>query len=397
VSRCSRPIEIRHRPSLAITSSIERGLEEDHWMSLGFHRRVLAVGASLVAALALAVSPALAASPSVHVLADGLNNPRGIDVGADGRVYVAEGGTGDAGTGRISVISGRTRSTVLGGLPSGIEENEVAGPTNVALQSSGNLVAVIGKGDQSVDSRFNTVIRVNGDRQLGDIQAYIGTDPAQPLHGDPNDQEGNPLDSNPYGAAWLSGSRTLVADAGANALFLVGPNGDVQTVARFPIELVSTAHVPFPVPPMLPAEAVPTSVAVGPDGYWYVGQLRGFPFTPGSSHIWRIAPWARDVQCDASAPTDACQVWVDGLTSVTGLDFGADGTLYVVEISKFGVLGIGPNNGALLEIPWGSKTATELVPGTLTAPGDVAVGRDGTVYVTNNSTSVGGGQVLAIR
>jgi hypothetical protein len=71
--------------------------------------------------------------------------------------------------------------------------------------------------------------------------------------------------------------------------------------------------------------------------------------------------------------------------------------LYVVEISKFGVFGIGPNTGALLQIPWGSHTASELVPGTLSAPDDVAIGRDGTVYVTNWSVASGIGQVLAIR
>ncbi len=359
--------------------------------------RGVAVLASAAASLVLVVSPALAAGPSVSIVASGLNNPRGIDIAANGRIYVAEGGTGAAGSGRISVINGGSVSTVLGGLPSGFEEGEVAGPTNVALQSTGNLVALIGKGDQSSDSRFNTVIRVSGDRTLGDIQAYIGTDPTNPLHGDPGDLEQNPVDSNPYGAASLGGSRTLVTDAGNNALFLVGPNRQVQTVARFPVEVVSTAHIPnFPAP-QLPAEAVPTSVAVGPDGYWYVGELKGFPFTPGASRIWRIAPWARDVQCDASAPTDACQVWVDGLTSITGLDFGPDGTLYVVEISKFGVLGIGPNNGGLFEIPWGTKTPTELAAGELSAPGDVAVGRDGTLYVTNWSVAVGGGQVLAVR
>lgn len=39
---------------------------------------------------------------------------------------------------------------------------------------------------------------------------------------------------------------------------------------------------------------------------------------------------------------------------------------------------------------------TELAAGQLSAPGDVAVGRDGTVYVTNWSVAPNG-QVLAIR
>ena len=37
-----------------------------------------------------------------------------------------------------------------------------------------------------------------------------------------------------------------------------------------------------------------TSVTVGPDGYWYVGELRGFPATPGTSQIWRIKPGTVD-------------------------------------------------------------------------------------------------------
>ena len=52
-------------------------------------RRALAT--TLVTALTclvLVVSPAVAAGPSVWVAANGLNNPRGIAVGADGRVLV---------------------------------------------------------------------------------------------------------------------------------------------------------------------------------------------------------------------------------------------------------------------------------------------------------------------
>jgi hypothetical protein len=387
VSRCSRLIEIRHRPSLAIISSIERGLEEDHWMSLGFHRRVLAVGASLVAGLTLAVSPALAAAPSVHVLADGLNNPRGIDVGANGRVYVAE-----AGTGTILSIYGGGVHTYASGLPTATVQSpdgpETTGPTNVAAHGDGNVMAVVGAGPQNVNADFNSAFRVRGSSLSADLQAFANA------HPDPNDLERNPTDSNPYGAAWLSGSRMLVTDAAANSLLLVSGHS-VQLIARFPTEVISTAGIPdFPGPAELPAEAVPTTVTVGPDGYWYVGELKGFPFAQGASRIWRIAPWARNVSCDASTPTAACSLWMDGFTSITGIDFGPDGSLYVVEISKVGVPGIGPGTGGLFRVAGGAKT--ELVPGELSAPGDVAVGRDGTVYVTNWSVAPVG-QVLAIR
>jgi hypothetical protein len=40
---------------------------------------------------------------------------------------------------------------------------------------------------------------------------------------------------------------------------------------------------------------------------------------------------------------------------------------------------------------------TELVPGVLTAPGGVAVDRDGTIYVTNNSIFSDTGELIRIR
>ena len=349
--------------------------------------RGAAVLAGAVAGLVLAISPALAAGPSVTVMADGLNNPRGIDVGANGRVYVAE-----AGTGKILSLYGGAVHTYASGLPTLTIDSPdgptITGPTNVAAHGNCNVTAVVGAGPQQADSRFNSALRVRGSSLNADLQAFANA------HPDPNDLEQIPSDSNPYGAAWLSGSRMLVTDAAANDLLLVSGHS-VQLVARFPTEVISTAGIPdFPGPAAVPAEAVPTTVTVGPDGYWYVGELKGFPFAQGASRIWRIAPWARGVTCDASAATAACSLWMDGFTSITGIDFAPDGALYVVEISKFGVPAIGPGTGGLFRVADG--TTTELLPGQLSAPGDVAVGRDGTVYVTNWSVAPTG-QVLAIR
>src|SRR4029077_2332629 len=121
-------------------------------------------------------------------------------------------------------------------------------------------------------------------------------------------------------------------------------------------------------------------------------ELKGFPFTPGASRIWRIAPWARNVTCDAAATTGACTLFADGFTSITGMSFGPDGSLYVVEIVKNGVLGLFNGTdvtGALIRYKSGVKT--EMITGQLTVPGDVAVSRSGTVYVTNKSVCTGNG------
>jgi sugar lactone lactonase YvrE len=354
----------------------------------------------LLSALALCfalVPSAAAADPATTVIANGLNNPRGIAVGANGRIFVAE-----AGTGRILKIRGSTVSTFAKALPFATNvQGEITGVVNVDLQADGNLVAVIGGGPQNVDRRFDSLLRMSprSGRVVADIQAYRNAHPK--LVGD-LDNPPNPTDSNAYGIAALTGSRTLVTDAAGDELLLVGPHGRVTSVAKFPNAMVGTAHLPpaLGIPPniQLPAEPVPTSVAVGPDGYWYVGELKGFPFTPGASRIWRISPRARNVACDPVATSGSCTLWADGFTSITGLDFGPDGSLYVVEIVKAGVFNLfsgGDTTGALIKVKGGVRT--ELAIGALHAPGDVAVSAKGAIYVTNLSVSPTGGQVVRIN
>ena len=133
---------------------------------------------------------------------------------------------------------------------------------------------------------------------------------------------------------------------------------------------------------------MPTSVALGPDGNYYVGQLTGLPFPVGAANIYRVPA--------AGGPP---QIVASGFTHIVDLTFGPDGSLYVVEIAKNGLLAAFNGNdwtGALIRIaPDGTRT--ELVPGVLTAPGGVAVGSNGDLYVTNNSIYSDIGQVIRIR
>lgn len=351
-------------------------------------RRTL--GAAIVPALLLgSLVAGSAGAADTMVAASGLNNPRGIDIGANGRIYVAE-----AATGRILRVTAGGLRVVAANLPSAVggPDNDVTGPVNVAATGSGNVFALIGGGPQDVDSRFASVLRVTGHRhQVADIAGYQQTDP------DPTDTESFPTDSNPYGIDALGAGRILVTDAGNNDLLLVTANGRIRTVARFPTHSVSTAGTPIPgLPPMVDAEAVPTTVAVGPDGYWYVGELTGFPFTVGASRIWRISPDARGATCDEDT-SDGCSLFADGFTAITGMAFGRDGSLYVVEMAKNGLLpalGGGDPTGALIRLRNGVRT--EIAEGQLTLPADVAVARNGTLYVTNKSV-MPDGEVLAIR
>jgi hypothetical protein len=80
---------------------------------------------------------------------------------------------------------------------------------------------------------------------------------------------------------------------------------------------------------MIPAQPVATSVAVGPDGASYVGELKGFPAAPGTSKVWRIEHGTRNAVCGTSS---ACSVVGTGFTSIIDLAFGPDGRLNVVQI-----------------------------------------------------------------
>jgi sugar lactone lactonase YvrE len=166
-----------------------------------------------------------------------------------------------------------------------------------------------------------------------------------------------------------------------------------------PDELPDNPNFP-PAGAVIPSEAVATSVTVGADGYYYVGELRGFPATPGTSQVWRVAPNSVNAVCDPAAPnTGPCQRYKDGFTSIVDLAAGADGSIYVVQLVNRSWLQWeldlipGPPLGGLFRIaPAG--TVTELAAGQLILPAGVAIDKSGTPFVT--APVFGPGQILRI-
>jgi sugar lactone lactonase YvrE len=318
---------------------------------------------------ALVVVGAAAAAPTKVVL-DGLFNPRGIAVNSLGALAVAEQGAGEVNLYPLGLKYN------LAMLPS---EGET-GPVDVAFSGLGlgflgDAYIVMSGGVGPLYAKLLRVGPVSGVKVVADIGAYQVTDP------DPDDQDDFPEESNPNGLAILGHGNVLVADAAANDLLHVSKDGTISTVARFPREEVA---------PGVLAEAVPTSVAVGPDGGWYVSELTGFPFVPGSAKIYRIEPGTTEATC----PSAACTVYASGFTNIIDLAFGSDGTMYVLEISKNGLLSDNPV-GALWAVQGGTKT--ELAPGELLFPGGVAVGRHNTLYVTTGAVfGEGAGTVVKV-
>jgi hypothetical protein len=244
----------------------------------------------------------------------------GIDTAFDGSLLVA-----DAGAGIVRLP--RTGGSLIAELPT---------VTDVAPTWFGMLAVTGGTTDPSQETPLRRKLFkvVQGKATpVADLAAFEAS----------VNPDGGVIDSNPFDVAALWNGSALVADAAANALLIVNHKGNVDWVATLPTELVSTdnvkqlagcPNVPADIcslPPEIPAEAVATSVAVGPDGAYYVGELKGFPAPIGQSRIWRIKPHARHATCGTSAD---CTVIADGFTSIIDLKFGWDGTLYVVELDE---------------------------------------------------------------
>lgn len=329
----------------------------------------------------------LSAAGSQHELdpvVTGLDGPRGVSVTVDGRVIFAEA---DGSFSQVQLNNKhKTRVTELGQVPQGF-----IAPA-VGAHSLGRTYVLTPEGEPGSGAMtlYRWISKDQDAEAVADISAYQATDP------DPDDLEDFPEHSNPYGLEVLPDGDVLVADAAGNDLLKVSPDGDIVTVVRLKPRMVPVPDglpddLPFPLPPagtLMPSEAVATSVTVGADGYYYVGELRGVPGTTGMSQVWRIAPDAVDAVCDPEAPdTGDCQRYADGFTSIVDLAADENGGIYVLELVQEGwlkfELGLADPVGGLFRIPPGGGAPTELVPGQLILPGGVDVGKDATVYVTN--------------
>lgn len=351
-----------------------------------------AVTTAAVLSPGTAMGAGIAVEPDVVPIVSGLNGPRGISVDASRRVVYSE----SDGTISQTIRSGdgagtEVLATVNEGFAAAISQNR---------KNQAHILTGGGGREEGAATLFEWT-RVSGEAKVvADIKAYQKADP------DPFNADGaSPKESNPYGVATLEDSSALVADAAGNDLLRVYPNGDVETVARVMPRVVEVGEEfegqdGFPPPGTpIPAEGVVTSVTVGSDGYYYIGELRGFPSTRGTSQIWRIEPDSVDAVCDPEAPdVGACQRFADGLTSIVDLAPGPDGGLYVLELAKGGWLQFeleisGPTGGLFYASASGSSR--ELADDQLTLPGGVDTSRRGKIFVAG--PVFGEGAVVRVR
>ena len=358
--------------------------------------------ALLAAALTLAAGGAQ--SQTIELAASGLDNPRGLAVGKNGAVYVAESGQGGTGTcvvtseplevcfgatGAITRISGGGQQRVVSGLPSlaAPDGSGGVGPHDLALRNNRRAYVVMGLtgppdlrdelGSDGTD--FGRLLEVDlhsgSWEAVGDLVAHEAA----------HNPDGGVLDTNPYGI-FARANQWIVADAGGNDLLRVRRGGSVETLAVFPLRLADAPEfLGLPPGEQIPMEAVPTTVVQGPDGAYYVGQLTGFPFPKNQARVYRLEPGGE------------LEVYAGGFTNIIDIGFGPDGLLYVLEIATRGLLSDGPPTGSLMRIAADGSREVVAKRG-LFLPGGFAFGTDGSIYVSNCSACpAGAGEVLRIE
>ena len=336
----------------------------------------------------------------------GLNNPRGLAFAPNGALYVAEAGRGTlvagcfnatppaactctaAGeftpqrvcygpTGSVSQLRKGIQGRIVTGLPSYANSmGRAEGPNDVAMVGAGNVHVTIGletspllRDAVSITrpefARFGRVARVTLDNEwwfVADIAAY-----EKAFNPDPRI-----VDSNPFGLLARPGGMVVV-DAGGNSLLRLEPDNDLSLLAVLPQVAAAASR-----------DAVPTSVAIGPDGAYYVGALTGVPWVDGSASVYRLV--------EGEAP----QIFRTGFKAIIDIAFDAAGNLFVLQhLSGAGPPAAAHGPGLLIRVSSDGAVRDTLIK-ELNRPTSVALGPDNRIYIAHLGLSVGGGEVLRI-
>jgi hypothetical protein len=289
-----------------------------------FMRRVAFVGSSVLMLLVLPLSSAVGgvtASPPerhsrVQTVARGLDNPRGLAVLPDGRLFVAEAGHAGGlclGPGECVGLNGKLTAIDLQtghhrelahGLPSFGGPFGAFGLGGVVLRQ-GRLSFVTGLNPQAFGkpsatckgqrhfarcvrtirkakarsgllNQLSSSSRDRGWSKLAAVGRFDFNYAAR--HPDPGNPEYAPGDANPFGVAAGPGGGHYVVDAASNTLDFVTKRGTVAVLAFVPDP---TNHKPI-------YDAAPTCAARTPNGNVYIGTESSSLWRWDGSHLKRV-------------------------------------------------------------------------------------------------------------
>jgi len=322
----------------------------------------------MILLLSLVTVSQVRAQATVSVYATGLTAPMGLEVDAQGRLWVAEQGTGKNDS-RISVVTtdGKVHP-FLTGLPSELVDGDPLGAEHLYFDGNGNLLIMQGEGSDWLSESLLTISTSGftpGDtaRRLNDLTAVHKIGPFALRNGAPT--------TNPSALAFGSDDNLYIVDSGANGIVKLDRcAGNLSVFVGFnPINNPTTEGPPF-------IDPVPTGIVADGDKF-YVALFTGYPFLPDSSRIMQV-------ELGGNVTT-----LKNGLTSVVDLAIDpVDGNLVFLQYARW-EFPFAPNTGGVFKLKAG---AVDTIAYGLNFPTGLRFAPNGDLFVS----SFADGQILRI-
>lgn len=357
-----------------------------------------------------------AQAASLSVVADQLDNARGLGFGDDGSIYVMEAGNGGncppsatscaGNTGAVTKVTPDGQQRIFSDLPSlaispAPNLRFVDGPQELKFDSSGNayLLYAYGTFPGSRDPELNAASgntipsdRVSNtpslgqfyriDLNTGNLTSIVDLAKYELV----NNPDGTDLVSNPYALA-IDGNTAYIADAGANTVLSVKLDGSNLQAIPLPRQTIENPELPpgaGQMPEKLEVSSVPTGVAIGADGALYVSELTGNPYPEGKARVFRIGVDGKP------------EVYADGFTQIGDLEFDKDGNLLVLQYADQSQWK-GNLAGSLIQIaPDGTRTTLISAGEGLEGATALGISPNNEIYVTNKGDRPDEGQLLRV-
>lgn len=323
------------------------------------------LGMGPLASLARQATPAVSPAPAtVETVATGLANPRGLSFAADGTLRVALVGAAGRNAGVVAIDEGCPR-VLLGGFPNSRVAFGLSGVADVAFRDD-TLYALMAGGNIDGGAEHNGLYRIESSGAatlVADVSTFIRDHPVGERPPD-YDTDGQPYALLPVKDGFWA------TEGNSGQLLQLGLDGSVNRVAD-----LSAGH------------PIPTGIAPAPDGGAYVALFGHGPYAEGASRV---------VLVDAGG--DLSDVWT-GLTLVTSLAMGPDGSLYALEMAT----GIDVNDPASVKPGTGKVVRrtpdgrTEDVVTGLSYPVAMDFGPTGALYIAGPSFGADQGEGSVLR